>query len=167
MKNLTKLCIFSCKSHLLYFLIFQNRNAELILVNHVEDNDDFGGWGDEPTVATFDKQSEVINKVLVVTFTVKNPENSMGKYDCQISSTNQKSLFPVEIKDSNSPWAEWSEWSKCNNEEEVGKAMVNRQRLANLLNPQTQQRHCRCSDLKELPRPRYFHLLLLPERKYV
>ncbi len=122
-----------------------------------------GGWGDDSmenvddaVAANFDKKSSIESKVLVTVFTIRDPLNHLGEYFCQSSEGGKvKSKYALELKQSTqqSHWSEWSEWSKCEDKSMVGQAKVSRTREKQS-EKQSQQRFCRCSDLKELPRPR-------------
>ena len=100
-------------------------------------------------------QDEISNDLKMTTFTVRNPYQHIGKYFC-ITSEGVESLNRVEFKktrNSSSIWNQWSDWSKC---ELVGEEKVKRVRVDEKnKGRQIQKRFCRCSDLKELPRPRY------------
>ena len=102
-------------------------------------------------------QDEIWNDLKMTTFTVKNPYQHIGKYFCS-TSEGIESLNQVEfIETQSSIWSQWSEWGKC---ELVGEEIVKRVRFDEQnKRRQIQKRFCRCSDLKELPRPRYVHIL--------
>lgn len=89
-------------------------------------------------------------------FKIQNPlENLQGKYYCQ-NSQGLESLNFVEIIKGvdldQQIWTTWSSWSQCQKVQEE-KISRSRQNL-NSNQLQVQKRFCRCSDLKELPRPR-------------
>ena len=105
-------------------------------------------------------QDEIWNDLKMTTFTVKNPYQHIGKYFCS-TSDGIESLNQVEfIETQSSIWSQWSEWSKC---EVVREEKVKRVRFdeKNTKRRQIQKRFCRCSDLKELPHPRYMYLISL------
>ena len=116
---------------------------------------------DSLEIQTFDKTSTFESKVLVTTFTIRKPEKYLGKLYCQSSDRDHQALsrFPLELKEATrvTLWSQWTSWSKCEDKARVGIDKVTRSRQGQTI--ETQERYCRCSDLKELPRPRYIFRL--------
>ena len=74
----------------------------------------------------------------------------LGKYYCK-NSNGIESSNVLEISESQETWTKWTPWSKCTN---VQIEKVTRSRNSSSGQTEKQNRFCRCSDLKELPRPR-------------
>jgi hypothetical protein len=99
---------------------------------------------------------EVVNDIKKAEFEIFQPfSDKIGKFYCVNSQDGIESVNFVEINQNqqNHPvWSDWSAWSKCDN---VGVDQVIRSRNSSIRQNDTQTKFCQCSDLKELPRPRY------------
>ena len=100
--------------------------------------------------------NEVMGDIKVARFVLRNPQQFDGEsFFCQgsngLSSPNEAVIEKVYDKEYFT--SEWSEWSKCNDIKNNELAFRTR-RKANGEVP-LQSRYCRCSDLKELPSPRF------------
>ena len=71
------------------------------------------------------------------------------------SYTSPNVVTIKEVSDNSHFISEWTEWSKCSDVK--NKTMTFRTRRAANGNEAMQSRYCRCSDLKELPSPRFVH----------
>ena len=90
-----------------------------------------------------------------VKFSVNSPKFG-ANVSCVSSLAGVQSLNSLEILEAGAnSWAEWAEWSKCDGEPQKSRVWRSRSRLSSQGRTQVQERFCRCSDLKDLPRPRY------------
>ena len=113
---------------------------------------DYGDGVDVPATEV----NEVMGDIKVATFVLKNPKQFNGQsFFCEgsngLSSPNEAVI--EQVSGNNYFTSEWSEWSKC--EDVKNKEMAFRTRRKGHGNPIMQSRYCRCSDLKELPSPRF------------
>ena len=103
--------------------------------------------------------TEVMDDIKVARFVLKNPkqyhENSFECSAANGSYTSPNVVTIKEVSDDDYFISEWTEWSKCSNVK--NKTMTFRTRRAANGNEAMQSRYCRCSDLKELPSPRFVH----------
>ena len=103
--------------------------------------------------------TEVMDDIKVARFVLKNPkqyhENSFECSAANGSYTSPNVVTIKEVSDDDYFISEWTEWSKCSDVN--NKTMTFRTRTAANGNESMQSRYCRCSDLKELPSPRFVH----------
>ena len=99
---------------------------------------------------TNSKSVSVVNDMKIVKFVLENPYEKLGKYYCK-NSNGIESSDVLDISESQDTWTSWTPWSKCTN---VQVEKVTRSRNSSSGQTEIQNRFCRCSDLKELPRPR-------------
>lgn len=100
--------------------------------------------------------SEVMGDIKVAKFVLTNPKQFNGQsFYCEgsngLSSANEAVI--EQVSGNNYFTGEWSEWSKCNDIK--SKEMAFRTRKKADGGEILQSRYCRCSDLKELPSPRF------------
>ena len=140
--------------------IYHKGDIEMTLVQ----TSDYGDGVEVPAIEV----NEVMGDIKVATFVLKNPRQFNGQsFFCEgsngLSSPNEAVIEQVSGNDYFT--SEWSEWSKCNDVK--GGEMAFRERRKADGNPIMQSRYCRCSDLKDLPSPRFVSKQKLKKDKNV
>lgn len=115
---------------------------------------------DEESVTLPEDVNKVVGDIHVARFVLENPKQYYGqKFYCYESNgfTSPNDVSIQKASGNDYFVGEWSEWAGCTDV----KHKTNRTRTKGNGEKIFQKRYCRCSDLKELPSPRYTYACLL------
>ena len=102
--------------------------------------------------------AEVLGNIKVATFVLQNPIQYFDQTFFCLGSDGVSSSNKAEIKSASGLdyyISEWSQWARCNDMKDKESTYRIRRKADG--NEVLQSRYCRCSDLKELPSPRFVH----------